>query len=378
MSSFVNDNADLPAPPGKPPLVSGAINSGGPQAPGKDGAQQPVARPLRSAAFRKGREQGWKTLDDMVSRVEAGGISTLSATEVARLPLLYRSVMSSLSVARGIALDRNLLLYLESLSLRAYLAVYGPRSGVLENLRAFLGGGFSVAVRAMRCHLALAFIVLMVGIAAGFILTHSDINYFSILVPQDLAADRGPGSSREDLLAGELFAPWPGFVESFVVFASSLFRHNAIVGILSFGLGFALGLPTLFLLLYNGLTIGAFVALHTARGLTVDCIGWLSIHGVTELLAVLLCSAAGLVVAQSILFPGELPRLANLAARGRSAASVAAGAVGLFFIAGFLEGGFRQLIASTPGRYAFALLTAVLWFAYFGLLGRRQRHDHTK
>ena len=70
---------------------------------------------LRSAEFRKGREHGWRQLDDCVSRIEKRGISSLSAEEVQQLPLLYRGSVSSLSVARNIALDRNLLLYLENL-----------------------------------------------------------------------------------------------------------------------------------------------------------------------------------------------------------------------------------------------------------------------
>lgn len=135
-------------------------------------------------------------------------------------------------------------------------------------------------------------------------------------MPGDLAGGRGPGSTREELIHEELFAPWPGFVHAFVVFADSLFRHNAMVGLLCFGLGFALGVPTLILLLYNGLTIGAFLALHVERGLGIEFMGWLSIHGVTEILAVLLCGAAGLVVAEKIVFPGRLSRLENLARHG--------------------------------------------------------------
>lgn len=172
----------------------------------------------------------------------------------------------------------------------------------------------------------------------------------------------------------EIFAPWDGFVETFVVFANFLFRHNTIVGILAFGLSFALGLPTVFLLLHNGLILGAFIALHADKGLAVDFIGWLSIHGVTEILAIILCGGAGLAVAEKIIFPGALTRLDNLALYGRKAASVVAGAVVLFFIAGLLEGGFRQLISDTTGRYAFAAATGGLWFLYFFRAGRGGRY----
>ena len=58
-----------------------------------------------------------------MGRVERRGIRALSLDELLRLPVLYRAALSSLSVARTIALDRNLLLYLEDLALRAFLAV---------------------------------------------------------------------------------------------------------------------------------------------------------------------------------------------------------------------------------------------------------------
>lgn len=329
---------------------------------------------LRSAEFRKGREHTWRQLDDLVTRIEKKGVGDLSAGEVEQLPLLYRATMSSLSVARTIVLDRNLLLYLENLSLRAYLSVYGPRSSVTRSLGDFLRRGFPRAVRGMGRHLAIVFAALVVGGIAGYMLVHSDMSYFHTLVPEELAGGRGPGSTAANLLEDELFAPWPGAVETFVVFANSLFRHNTMVGILCFGLGFALGLPTIILIVYQGLVLGAFIALHAEVGLTVEFVGWLSIHGVTEILAILLCGAAGLVVAEKIIFPGALPRLESLARYGRQAAGVAAGAVLLFFIAGFLEGGFRQLISNTPGRYAFALLTAVLWLRYFLMAGKGGGH----
>ena len=105
---------------------------------------------LRSAEFRRNRETAWRMLDELVSRVEKKGLSRLSAGELQELPLLYRTAASSLSVARSIALDRNLILYLEGLVLRAFFVVYGPRIGILEALGGFLKRGFPAAVRGGR------------------------------------------------------------------------------------------------------------------------------------------------------------------------------------------------------------------------------------
>ena len=339
------------------------------------GAPAPGTTTTRGAEFRRVREKNWRHLEDIIARVDKKGLRSLSADEVLLLPRLYRSALSSLSVARHIVLDRNLLVYLEDLSLRAYLVVYGPSAGLMKSLAGFFKTGFPRAVRGLGPHLALAALLFAAGTAAGFFLVQADPDYFNLLAPKELAGGRGPDLGREELLSQEIFAPWPGFTKGFIVFANALFRHNSIVGLLAFSLGFALGLPTLFLIITNGLVMGAFLALHAGRQLTVDFLGWVSIHGVTEILAVLLCGAAGFRLAEIIVFPGRWPRLVRLAREGRQAAGVAAGAAVLFFIASLLEGGCRQLIGWTPGRLAVAGLTGAGWLAYFLRGGRSGADD---
>jgi uncharacterized membrane protein SpoIIM required for sporulation len=328
---------------------------------------------LKSSEFRKGREGGWRELETLVSHVERRGVRLLSLHELQRLPILYRSALSSLSVARTIALDRNLLLYLENLALRAFLVVYGPRISPLEGMRTFFRFDLPAAVRAARWHIVIATLALLVGVAAGFLLTLQDEAWLSSLIPSGLAGGRGAASTRADLHDKELFAPWPGAVEAFGLFANVLFSHNTLVGIMTFGLGLAAGIPTLMLNVYQGLSLGAFLALHYNRDLTVDFLGWISIHGTTELGALVLLAAGGLLIAEKILFPGRYARLDNLALHGRQAAQIAVGAVLMLFVAAILEGGFRQLVASTSLRFGIGLSIGALWIAYFSICGRTVR-----
>ncbi len=212
---------------------------------------------LKSSEFRKGREEGWRELEDLIKRVERGGVRKLSLDELQRLPILYRAALSSLSVARTIALDRNLLLYLEGLSVRAYLAVYGPRANALEGLRNFFGRELPAAVRvralahpdcgALRCSSAPSRASCWsCRTRAGS--THSCRRAWPV--------GAALPSTRAELLDKEIFAPWPGAVESFGLFAGVLFNHNTLVGILTFGLGMAAGIPTMLLTVYQGLPSG--------------------------------------------------------------------------------------------------------------------------
>jgi uncharacterized membrane protein SpoIIM required for sporulation len=327
---------------------------------------------LKSSEFRKGREAGWRDLEALVQRAERRGTRSLTLDELQRLPVLYRAALSSLSVSRTIALDRNLLLYLENLALRAFLVVYGPRLNPIEGIRDFFHHELPGAVRAARWHIVIAALSLLVGVAAGFMLTLQDEAWFTSF-SGGLAEGRGPSSTRADLLEHEIFAPWPGVVASFGIFANLLYSHNTLIGIMTFGLGLGAGIPTLLLNTYQGLVLGAFLALHYNRQLTVDFLGWVSIHGTTELGALILFTAGGLVIAEKILFPGLYTRIDNLAMHGRQAAQIAAGAIVMLFVAGFIEGGFRQLVASTPLRFAIGLTIGTLWIAYFSLAGRRAR-----
>src|SRR3546814_9409214 len=47
------------------------------------------------------------------------------------------------------------------------------------------------------------------------------------------------------------------------VFATYLFTHNSRVSIMAFALGFAFGVPTLILEYYQGLSLGAMLALRS-------------------------------------------------------------------------------------------------------------------
>ena len=325
---------------------------------------------LKSSEFRKGREAGWRDLELLIDRVDRRGIRSLSLDELLRLPVLYRAALSSLSVARTIALDRNLLLYLEDLALRAFLVVYGPRADARRGLKTFFSREVPAAVRSARWHILIAALCLAVGTAASFMLVLQDEAWFTALVPSGLAGGRGPSSTRADLLTKEIFAPWPGAVESFGIFANMLLSHNTLVGITTFGLGLAAGVPTVLLTVYQGLPLGAFLALHYNRGITVEFLGWLAIHGVTELGALILFAAGGLVIAEKMLFPGRHSRLDNLAIHGRLAAQMGAVAVLMLFVAAILEGGFRQLVQSTELRFAIGSCTGLLWLGYFGWGGR--------
>lgn len=327
---------------------------------------------IRSVEFRRERQGSWKELEKLVDAVERRGLSTLSERDLLQLPTLHRAAVSSLSVARAISLDRNLLEYLEALTARSYFSVYGVRRRPLAVLWNFLARSFPQAVRHAAPQMTLSAALLLAGVLVGFVLTQLDLDRYWSFVAPGMASGRDPAASSE-FLREILYANDFDGSDYLASFASFLFTNNAQVGILCFALGFAVGIPVFYLLFTNGLILGAMSALYHSRGMALDWWGWILPHGVTELGAIVLCGGAGFLQARAVVFPGRRTRLASLAKAGGQASLIVIGACGMLFLAALIEGFFRQLVHDVPTRYALATLTTLFWAAYFSLAGRGRR-----
>ncbi len=317
---------------------------------------------LRSDRFRLEREGEWKRLEAIVARIERGRLRSVPDEDLLALPALYRTAVSSLAVARETSLDRETLLWLEVLTQRAWFIVYGPRAGLGDWLRRFFGGGWSASVRALGSDILIALALMVIGTVVGWLLVASDPDWYYALMPAGMGDERVPGASRAELM-GTLFGQQnePGLG----VFAAALFSNNAQVSILAFALGFAFGLPSAMLLIQNTALLGALLWLYHGQGLTLELVGWLSVHGTTELFAILLAGASGIHIGRAMAFPGEAAVLDAAAAAGRRTAQVMVGVVLMLIVAGLLEGFARQLIDNTAGRMIIGGFMLVLWTGYF-------------
>lgn len=321
---------------------------------------------LKSAQFRKEREQSWRELEELLARVEKDGLPSLSAEELNRLPVLYRSAVSSLSVASAISLDKNLLDYLNALVGRAYIHVYGTKRRVGEAVAEFFRFQFPWIVRRYLGFIAFSMALVALGVLTGYRMTRADPErYYSFV--GEMAQGRTPASSTQEL-RDVLYGT--GEEGMLAVFAAFLFTHNSKVGMLCFALGFAAGVPVVYLLFETGLMLGAMAALYGSRGLGAEFWAWILPHGVTEIGALCLCGAAGMVIGTSIVFPGRHTRLRNLALHGREVALLAVGAVVMFLAAGLIEGIFRQTVQNVGVRWLVAASSLAFWLAYFSMRGR--------
>lgn len=329
----------------------------------------PVAVPrdtplVNATRFRQAHEEDWSRLEHIVTRMEKRSIRTLSDDDLLALPGLYRTTLSSLSVARDTSLDRSLITYLERLCTRAYFQIYGVQTPAWRQLTGFFARSWSEAVRSIWRE-TLFCVALTFGAAVlAYLLVSSDASWFYSIIPEGLASGRDPSASAEFLRSTLYNSPkdkhgWLG------AFATFLFTHNSQIAIFSFALGFAFAVPTVLLILYNGLMLGALYAVFAAKGLGFNLLGWLMIHGTTEIFAICIAGGAGIRIGAAIAFPGRASRADAAVHAGRTAATAMAGTVIMLAVAGLLEGVGRQTINSDSLRMLIGMSVLVCWLSYF-------------
>lgn len=325
---------------------------------------------VNASRFRAAHEADWERLDQLVARMEKRSIRALSDDDILALPLLYRTTLSSLAVARDTSLDRGLIVYLERLSTRAYFQIYGVQTSVWRQLGHFFARGWPEAVQSLWRETLVCVFLTVASAVVAYLLVSGDPAWFYGIIPEGLAGGRDPSASAESLRR----TLYDRQDDMLATFATYLFTHNSQIAIFSFALGFAFGVPTILLILYNGLMLGAFFAVFAAKGLAFNLAGWLAIHGTTELFAINIAGAAGLRIGTAIAFPGRDTRTESAVRAGRPAALAMAGTVVMLAVAGLLEGIGRQTIVDDASRYLIGAAMLAGWLVYFYLPRRWGRH----
>ena len=305
----------------------------------------------------------WDELEQLLARGRRS-VGRLSPQELNRLDVLYRRVAIHLAQVRTRTRDERLAAYLNHLAAAAHSLIYlPPRQGVFSKIALFAALGFAECVaRNWRVHAISAALLVVGALLAYHATTHDVLAAYALAPPGD---SRLPGTPPERLLqylnGGQ--DQGAGYKS---MFASFLFTHNLKVGLVAMGLGVLAGVPTVLLMLYNGMILGAFISLHMKAGLGLQVWAWILPHGITELTATALCGGVGLLLGRAVVSPGLKTRAEALVDAGAEGGRTVIGVAGMLVLAGFIESFVRQSHLSTNERFVYAALTGAFWIVYFG------------
>lgn len=312
----------------------------------------------------------WDELESLV-RVGRRSLGRLSPDQRRRLDVLYRRTAVCLARVDTRGDDPSLAAYLHGLVAAAHSLIYRPRrTSVWTGAVRFVIEGFARTVaRHWRLH-AIAAVLFLGGLLIGFGSSRADPEVAHALWSTD--DPRQPGATDEQLQAVLRHGRDDSADRKFS-FASLLFQNNLKVGLMALASGILAAVPTVFLMVLNGLHLGSFLAIHDRPGLRAETWAWLLPHGVTEMTAIVLCGGVGLLIGSAVVQPGRVSRWTALAAAGRDAGRTCLGIAVMLVAAAVLESYLRQSHLTTGQRLAVAATSALFWIGYFAWGGVRER-----
>ena len=310
--------------------------------------------------FITSRRPHWERLEALLARAHGGRGSRLTAAELEELGRLYRHATSDLAIARRDYPHDRVTRYLEQLVGRAHPVVYRRQAGEWTALLEFFARGFPQAFREAGWYTLVAFTLFAVPFVAAF------------------------AAARIDPLVGRMFLPASELVEGIErgqswleidpenrsLVASFIMTNNIQVAFLAFAGGVLLGLGTVYVMIYNGLHIGAVAGLASAYGLGDELTSFVLAHGGIELTVIFIAGGAGLRMGHALLAPGLHSRRVALTLAAQRAIRILFGCVPLLVVAGLFEGFISPSALPPFVKLAVGASATLLLYAYFLTVGR--------
>ncbi len=226
--------------------------------------------------------------------------------------------------------------FINSQASKIYLDIYKNRKEESNKLVTFWKYDLPLTIRKHHKVVLFAFIFFLVFFVIGYFTSAKDEG-----IARSIFGDNYVDQTQENIAKGNPF----GIYEHGNPFLSwiSLMIHNIRVSLLMFVSGIFCGIPSLYMSIQNAVMLGTFDQFFAERGLGVDFWLVVFVHGTLEITAIILASAAGLVLGKSFLFPGTIRRIDAFKQGAKDGVKIMIGLMPVFALAAFFEGFITRL-----------------------------------
>ena len=278
---------------------------------------------MQEVAFHKKNREKWKQFEELVA--------AKSKTDPDTLASLFVELTDDLAYARTFYPKSTTTQYLNTLTAKVHQAIYRNKKEDHRRLLTFWTRELPRVAYETRRDLLYSFLLLALFFLLGWVSSAHDATYVRLIL-----GDSYVNMSMENM---ENNNPMGVYKQ---MHGNDMFSYITINNIRVSFIVFAFGvlLPpfgTIYILMQNGIMIGAFMYLFHQHGFGTAALLGIWIHGTLEISAIIIAGGAGLVMGKSIVFPGTHTRIQSFMAGAKKGLKLTVGLVPIFIAAGFLE-----------------------------------------
>ena len=300
---------------------------------------------MREVAFIKQNKEKWLDFEKAIF-----GKTLKNPDELASL---YIHLVNDLSYAQTYYPKSKTILYLNNLAAKAFQKIYKTKREDTNRFVHFWKIEVPMIVYHYRRYVFYAFAIFLSFIAIGALSAAYDDTFVRLIL-----GDHYVNMTLENIEAGDPVAVYKSGSNWGSAFGITL--NNLYVGMLSFIYGVFGGIGTGYVLLNNGIMIGAFQFFFYREGVFWESVRGIWIHGSMEIFAIVIEGAAGLILGASILFPKTYSRLTSFKIGMKDGVKILISTFPFTIAAGFLEGYVTRYSNTMPNWLSVGIILVTL------------------
>lgn len=254
---------------------------------------------------------------------------------------LFTEITEDLSYARTFYPRRSVRVYLNQLSQGVFTSLYRQRKQPIGSFTKFWTEVVPLEMYRARRNLLVAFCFFALAVLVGVISQHYDVDFARIILGDGYIEETERNIARNNPMG--IYGSSP---QGSMFFQITI--NNIRVAFLAFAGGILFTLGTYWILLQNGIMLGAFQWWFKAKGLLFTTFLAIWIHGAFEISAIVISGAAGLTVGNGLIFPRSFSRVESLIFAGKRGMIIMLSLIPFFIMAGALESFVTRYYLSIP------------------------------
>ena len=300
---------------------------------------------MREVAFIKQNKEKWLDFENAIF-----GKTLKNPDELASL---YIHLVNDLSYAQTYYPKSKTILYLNNLAAKAFQKIYKTKREDTNRFVHFWKIEVPMIVYHYRRYVFYAFALFLSFIAIGALSAAYDDTFVRLIL-----GDNYVNMTLENIEAGDPVAVYKSGSNWGSAFGITL--NNLYVGMLSFIYGVFGGIGTGYVLLNNGIMLGAFQFFFYREGVFWESVRGIWIHGSMEIFAIVIEGAAGLILGASILFPKTYSRLTSFKIGMKDGVKILISTFPFTVLAGILEGYVTRYSNTMPNWLSVGIILITL------------------